>query len=83
MFDTYGDVSRQVKDTNGFNQLFAYFRGEISLDEAIKLWKISEIQLAREQLKWVKTRKDIVLFDPSEKSFDSKALAWVKEEFGI
>lgn len=52
LFENYEKLSQQVKDANGYKQLFKYLRKEITLDEAIYRWKVSEYRHAKNQMTW-------------------------------
>ena len=42
LYQIYDNLTQQVKDANGYKQIFNFLKGEINLDEAIYRWKISE-----------------------------------------
>ncbi len=52
LFEKYEKLTQQVRDANGYKQLFSYLSGEISLDEAVSRWKISEYRHAKNQMTW-------------------------------
>lgn len=54
LFNDYDDLTPQVKDANGYKQLFEHFLGVTSLDEAILKWKLSEYKHAKNQMTWFK-----------------------------
>ena len=70
LFKNYENLSRQVKDANGYKQLFMFLNDEISLDEAVYRWKISEYRHAKNQMTWFKKYGDVRWFDITEKGFD-------------
>ncbi len=53
--------------TVGYNEIFQYLDGKISLDEAIDLIQRNTRKYARKQLSWFRRYKDIVWFNPQEK----------------
>lgn len=67
LFKTYNNLAQQVKDANGYKQLFEYFKGRLSLENAIDKWKFSEYRHAKNQMTWFKKDKRILWFDASEK----------------
>ncbi len=52
LFQNYSNLTQQVKDANGYRQLFQYLLGSMTLDEAIYRWKISEYRHAKNQMTW-------------------------------
>lgn len=63
LFNNYDKLSEQVKNTNGYKQLFQYLNNDLTLDEAINEWKTSEHQLAKNQMTWFMKDKRIKWFD--------------------
>jgi len=53
-------------NTVGYNELFSYFDGNCSLDEAIDLIKCSTRKYARKQLTWFRKDTDIHWFEPDQ-----------------
>lgn len=53
-------------NTVGYKELFSYFDGNISLEEAVVQIKNHTRQYARRQLTWFRKNKDIRWFDPGE-----------------
>ena len=47
----------------GYREFIRYIDGEISKDEATKLWKISEKKYIKRQLTWFKRQENIEWFD--------------------
>jgi tRNA dimethylallyltransferase len=70
LFKNYDSLSRQVKDANGYKQLFSYLKKEISFDEAVYRWKISEYHHAKNQMTWFKKYGDVEWHDIAKKGFD-------------
>ena len=52
LFQRYDSLAQQVKDANGYKQLFQYFLGDSTFDEAIYRWQISEYRHAKNQMTW-------------------------------
>lgn len=71
LFSEYESLTEQVKNTNGYKQLFEYLRGNIALDEAANKWKISEHQLAKNQMTWFKKDSRINWFNINDKDFEA------------
>lgn len=57
-------VSMQAAQAVGYAELFAHFRGEISLDEAIEKIKINSRRLAKHQRTWLKRVAGVQWIDP-------------------
>ncbi len=64
--------------TVGYNELFEYFDGTLSLEQAIEKIKIHTRQYARRQMQWWKRNRDITWFDAEDytslRNFVSEAL---------
>ncbi len=69
LFEDYDNLSPQVKDANGYKQLFSYLRNEVDLEEAIYRWKISEYRHAKNQMTWFKKYGNVVWFDIQDKDY--------------
>lgn len=70
LFEKYEKLTQQVRDANGYKQLFSYLNGEISLDEAASRWKISEYRHAKNQMTWFEKYGNVKWFSIEEKDFD-------------
>lgn len=70
LFGDYENLVPQVKDANGYKQLFQYLRGEIDLNEAIYRWKISEYRHAKNQMTWFQKYGNVKWFDISNKTYE-------------
>lgn len=58
----------------GFKELAAYLEREISEDEALRQWLVSEIQYAKRQDTWWKKAKDLHVLAADDQDLLSKAL---------
>lgn len=72
LFENYEKLSQQVKDANGYKQLFSFLKNEIDMDEAIYRWKISEYKHAKNQMTWFKKYGNVSWFDISKKGFEKE-----------
>lgn len=63
LFENYENLTQQVKDANGYKQLFSFLKNEINWDEAIHRWKISEYRHAKNQMTWFKKYGNVAWFD--------------------
>lgn len=72
LFKNYKNLSRQVKDANGYKQLFEFLKKEISLDEAIYRWKISEYHHAKNQMTWFRKYGNVKWFDIEKKRYQDE-----------
>ena len=61
-------------NTVGYRELFSHFRGDIDLDEAIRLIKRNSRHYARKQLTWFKRDASINWFHPDDKDSIFKLL---------
>lgn len=69
LFEIYDSLAPQIKDANGYKQLFQYLQGEISLEEAAYRWKISEYRHAKNQMTWFRKYGNTVWFDIEKKNY--------------
>jgi tRNA dimethylallyltransferase len=53
-------------NTVGYKELFEYFEGALSLDEAIAKIKSNTRRYARKQLTWYKRDASVTWFEPSQ-----------------
>ncbi len=72
LFKIYDNLTQQVKDANGYKQIFNFLNGEIILDEAIYRWKISEYRHAKNQMTWFRKYGNAEWFDIEEEGFEEK-----------
>lgn len=72
LFANYEVLAQQVKNANGYKQLFQYIKKELSYDESIYRWKISEYRHAKNQMTWFRKYGKAVWFDVTEKGFENK-----------
>lgn len=79
LFSKYERLSTQVRSSNGYKQLFEYFKGEMSRDDAIKNWKYSEYHNAKKQLTWIHGDKNIEKYSINDKYFQENVLNEVLE----
>jgi len=69
LFKNYEKLSEQVKNANGYRQLFEYLKNEVSLDRAIQKWKIAEYHYSKNQMTWFDADRRIQWFDIGKKDF--------------
>lgn len=65
IYDAGYDLSLPALQGLGYKQLFRYFAGECTLNEAIDEIKLETRHFAKRQLTWFKRDKRIVWFDVS------------------
>ncbi len=70
LFQDYDNLVPQVKDANGYKQLFQYLQGKVSWDEALYRWKISEYHHAKNQMTWFRKYGNVLWFDIAKKGFE-------------
>lgn len=66
-------LSLQASKTIGYQELFAYFRGELTLEEAINLIKQNTRHYAKRQLTWFRKRNDVVMVMINRDQFSETA----------
>lgn len=72
LFKNYDSLSNNVKTSSGYQQLFEYLKGDISLGEAIEKWKKAEYLIAKKQMTWFKKDERVVWFDIEQKGYETK-----------
>ena len=64
-------------NTVGYKELFEYFDGEISLEEAVEKIKISTRQYAKRQMTWLRKKTDYQWFELNDLT---SVIQWLKEK---
>ena len=64
-------------NTVGYKELFAYFDGKVSFEEAKEKIKTNTRRFAKRQMTWFKKDKEIRWFDPSQKSLINNLLEYI------
>ena len=77
LYDHYPDV--QASKGIGYKELFPYFKGEQSLEEASETLKRNTRRFAKRQLTWFRNRMEVTFYAISAPHFKEKVLADVKE----
>ena len=77
LFEEYPEV--QAAKGIGYKELFPYFSGEISLDEAVELIKRNSRRYAKRQLTWFKNRMNVKFYNVSETAFPENAIIDIKD----
>ncbi len=77
LYSFYDSLSSQIKNANGYRQLFSYLNGDIDLDLACEKWITVEYQHAKKQMTWFERDKSIQWFDVGNSGFREDALSFV------
>lgn len=77
LYDHYPEV--QAAKGIGYKELFPYFKGEQSLDEASEILKRNTRRFAKRQLTWFRNRMEVSFYAISAPRFKEQVLADVKE----
>lgn len=77
LYDHYPDA--QASKGIGYKELFPYFKGEQSLDEASEILKRNTRRFAKRQLTWFRNRMEVKFYAISAPHFKEQVLADVKE----
>ena len=77
LYNHYPDV--QASKGIGYKELFPYFKGEQSLDEASETLKRNTRRFAKRQLTWFRNRMEVTFYAISSPHFKEQVLADVKE----
>lgn len=72
LLKNYDHLSNQVKSANGYKQIFSFLEKEISWEECVYRWKISEYRHAKNQMTWFGKYGNVIWFDIKETRFESK-----------
>jgi tRNA dimethylallyltransferase len=80
-------LSIQAAKTMGYQELFPYFKGEITLEEAVDQIKKNTRRYAKRQLTWFRNRDDVIQVMINRENFDEtinfvyqKSLSFIKGE---
>lgn len=71
LYDIYKDNNYKSLQAIGYKELFAYFKGEISLEESIELIKKKSRNYAKRQYTWFNNQFDVKWFTVNLDNFDS------------
>ncbi|MBO5424732.1 MAG: tRNA (adenosine(37)-N6)-dimethylallyltransferase MiaA [Lachnospiraceae bacterium] len=63
----------------GYKEIFAYLRGEISLEEAIYILKRDTRHFAKRQLTWFKRERDVIWLDKDKYTSTTSQLDFIKD----
>lgn len=77
LYDHYPEV--QAAKGIGYKELFPYFKGEESLEEASETLKRNTRRFAKRQLTWFRNRMEVTFYAISALHFKEQVLADVKE----
>ena len=77
LYDHYPDV--QASKGIGYKELFPYFKGEQSLEEASETLKRNTRRFAKRQLTWFRNRMEVTFYAITAPYFNEQVLADVKE----
>ena len=77
LYDHYPEV--QAAKGIGYKELFPYFKGEESLEEASETLKRNTRRFAKRQLTWFRNRMEVTFYSISAPHFKEQVLADVKE----
>lgn len=79
LVDTYNLTKDMVSMQGlGYKEIFAYLRGEISLDEAIYILKRDTRHFAKRQLTWFKRERDVIWLDKDTHTTTDMQLDFIK-----
>ena len=77
LYDDHPEV--QAAKGIGYKELFPYFKGEQSLEEASEILKRNTRRFAKRQLTWFRNRMEVKFYAISAPHFKEQVLADVKE----
>lgn len=76
LYEHYPQV--QASRGIGYKELFPYFEGEISLEEASQNLKQNTRRFAKRQLTWFRNRMDVTFYPISEESYPMRIINDIK-----
>ncbi|WP_416825778.1 tRNA (adenosine(37)-N6)-dimethylallyltransferase MiaA [Ectobacillus polymachus] len=62
----------------GYKELYQYFEGAISLDEAVQMLKTNSRRYAKRQLTWFRNKMDVAWFDVTDQTKTKEILKYVE-----
>jgi len=71
LFNKYGKENYKSLQAIGYKELFAYYRNEVSYEEAIELIKKKSRNYAKRQYTWFNNQFDVKWFDVNLENFDT------------
>ena len=77
LFDYYPDV--QAAKGIGYKELFPYFRGEQTLEEASESLKQATRRFAKRQLTWFRNRMQVTFYQIGESGVKERILSQIEE----
>lgn len=69
LYKVFDHLAPQIKNANGYKQLFKYLNGEYSKEESIQRWKFSEYRHAKNQMTYFKKYMNAQWFDVGSENF--------------
>lgn len=69
--EKYPEKNLQAKASLGYQEILNHINQEISREEMIKLWKLSEVQYSKKQNTWWKKMENIEWFDANELNLEN------------
>ena len=63
----------------GHKELFPYFKGDISLADALENLKMQTRRYAKRQITWFKRNENIIWLEPNTEHFKTKAEEYIRE----
>ena len=70
LYKKYGNKNYKSLQAIGYKELFSYYKGDITLDEAIELVKKKSRNYAKRQYTWFNNQFDVRWFDVNLENFD-------------
>ena len=68
-----------AKHAIGHKELFPYFKGDISLADALENLKMQTRRYAKRQITWFKRNENIIWLEPNTEHFKTKAEEYIRE----
>jgi tRNA dimethylallyltransferase len=67
----------------GYRQVWSFLDGQYDLDEAARRALYATRQLAMRQLTWLRSERDLVIFDPLEDRISSTITTYLQKELDL
>jgi tRNA dimethylallyltransferase len=80
--DSLGAESASMRAV-GYRQIWSFLDGQYDLDEAARRALYATRQLAKRQLTWLRSERDLVIFDPLEDRISSTITTFLQKELDL
>ncbi len=79
LFKIYTNLSPSVRAGSGYKKLFSSLKGEISEQEAIRQWEVSDMQYTKKQLTFFQKLPDAYWIDTAQNNYEDEIITQVQK----